>query len=135
MTGVPELCVGAIAVSEGRLLLIQRGADPERGRWSLPGGRVEPGELLAAAVVRELLEETGVEGVCGPLVGLVERFPEGRHLVILDFDVTVLSHQEPTAASDAMGAAWIPLDDVAELDLAEGLAAFLHEHDIIHTIV
>lgn len=135
MTSAPELCVGAIAVSEGRLLLIQRGSDPERGRWSVPGGRVEPGELLAAAVVRELLEETGVEGVCGPLIGLVERFPEGRHLVILDFDVTVLGHQEPAAASDAMGAAWIPLDDVAELDLAEGLAAFLHEHDIIDTIV
>jgi len=122
-------------MSEGRLLLIQRGADPERGRWSLPGGRVEPGELLAAAVVRELLEETGVEGVCGPMVGLVERFPEGRHLVILDFEVIVLSHHEPSADSDAMGAAWIPLDHVAELDLAEGLATFLHEHDIIHTIV
>ena len=135
MTGGPELCVGAIAVSAGKLLLIQRGTEPERGRWSLPGGRVDGGELLAAAVVREMAEETGVEAVCGRFVGLVERFPAGRHLVILDYEVTVLGHQEPTAGDDAMGAAWIPLEDVAELDLADGLAAFLVEHDIIDTII
>ena len=69
----PEVCVGAIAVEEGRLLLVRRGHGPAAGEWSIPGGRVEAGELLAEAVVRELLEETGVEGVCDRMVGWVER--------------------------------------------------------------
>ena len=135
MTDRPQVCVGAIAISEGQLLLIQRGAPPDQGRWSLPGGRVEGGELLAEAVVRELAEETRVEAVCGRFVGWVERFSEGSHLVILDFDVTVLGHQEPVAGDDAMGAGWIPLEHVAELDLVDGLAEFLAENHIIDTIV
>ena len=86
----PEVCVGAIAVEEGRLLLIRRGHGPAAGEWSIPGGRVEAGETLAEAVVRELLEETGVEGVCDRMVGWVERIGDDHHFVILDFSVTVL---------------------------------------------
>ena len=62
--GRPELCVGAIAVEGGRLLLIRRGRGPAQGRWSVPGGRLERGETLAEAVVREVAEETGLEAVC-----------------------------------------------------------------------
>ena len=86
----PEVCVGAIAVEEGRLLLVRRGHGPAAGEWSVPGGRVEAGETLAEAVVRELLEETGVEGVCDRMVGWVERISDDHHFVILDFSVTVL---------------------------------------------
>ena len=63
----PELCVGAVAVHDGDLLMIRRGHGPAAGEWSVPGGRVERGELLAEAVVREVREETGLECVCGPL--------------------------------------------------------------------
>ena len=65
----PELCVGAVVVQDGELLLIRRGHGPAAGSWSVPGGRVEAGELRAEAVVREVREETGLEAVCGPLVG------------------------------------------------------------------
>ena len=65
----PQVCVGAVVVDADRLLMIRRGHGPAAGRWSVPGGRVQAGELLAEAVVRELGEETGVEGVCGELVG------------------------------------------------------------------
>jgi 8-oxo-dGTP diphosphatase len=127
----PEVCVGAIAVDAGRLLVVRRGHGPAAGSWSIPGGRVEGGETLAEAVVRELAEETGLEGVCDKLVGWVERMGEGRHYVILDFLVTVLNPDNPVAGDDAAEATWVGLDDVAGLALVEGLAEFLHDHGII----
>lgn len=132
----PEICVGAIAVADGRLLLVRRGHGPAAGEWSLPGGRVEAGETLAEAVVREVAEETGLEAVCDDLVGWVERIGGGHHFVILDFMVTVLDGPEkvPEAGTDATEATWVVLDEVSRLRLTEGLAEFLHEHGIVPVI-
>ena len=130
-----EVCVGAIVEDDGCLLLVRRGRGPAAGSWSVPGGRVEPGETLAEAVVREVLEETGLEGVCNDLVGWVERIGPDHHFVILDFSVTVLDPKPPTAGDDAAEAAWVPLEQVADLHLVEGLAEFLHEHGILSVIV
>jgi 8-oxo-dGTP diphosphatase len=132
----PEVCVGAVVVEDGRLLLIRRGRGPAQGEWSVPGGRVEAGELLAEAVVRELAEETGLEGVCGEMIGWVERIGEDHHFVILDFAVTLLDPDgDPIAGDDAAEAAWVPLHELADLQLVEGLAEFLHDHKIIETIL
>jgi mutator protein MutT len=132
----PQVCVGAIAVVDGRLLLIRRGHGPAAGEWSVPGGRVEFGETLAEAVVRELAEETGLEAVCDDLVGWVERIADDYHFVILDFLVTVLDGPEkaPVAGGDAAEAAWVALEEVSHLRLVEGLAEFLHEHGIVPVI-
>src|SRR5205823_1617712 len=75
----PEVCIGAIAVYDECLLMIRRGRGPAAGEWSVPGGRVESGETLAEAVVRELAEETGIEAVCDELVGWVERIGDDHH--------------------------------------------------------
>jgi ADP-ribose pyrophosphatase YjhB (NUDIX family) len=131
----PEVAVGAVVVVDGHLLLIRRGHGPGAGEWSVPGGRVEPGETLAEAVVRELAEETGVEGVCGALIGFVERITDDHHFVILDFACTPLDDRLPVAGDDAAEVAWVPLHEVAERPLVEGLAEFLHEHGVIETIV
>jgi 8-oxo-dGTP diphosphatase len=130
----PEVCVAAVAVEADHLLMIRRGRGPAAGEWSIPGGRVEPGEMLAEAVVRELREETGLEGVCDVFVGWVERIGDDFHHVILDFKVTLLDARDPVAGDDAAEAAWVPLADVAELNLVEGLAEFLHEHGILEVI-
>src|SRR3954451_6828376 len=113
----PEVCVGAIAVDGDRMLLGARGRGPAAGEWSVPGGRVEEGETLAEAVVRELAEETGIEAVCDEFVGWVERIGEDYHFVILDFHVTVLEPAEPVAGDDAAEAAWVPLHEVTALRL------------------
>jgi 8-oxo-dGTP diphosphatase len=134
MSARPELCVGAVIVHDGELLLIRRGRPPSAGRWSLPGGRVEAGELLIEAVVREVREETGLEGVAGALVGWVERFDDDRHFVILDFEVTVLDRGDPVAGDDADDVAWVALADLADIDLVDDLLDFLHEHGISETI-
>ncbi len=118
-------------VDDDRLLLIRRGTDPGRGRWSLPGGRVEAGEAMAAAVVRELREETGLDGLCGPVLGWVERMGVDHHFVIANFRVDVLDDVPPTAGSDADEATWVAFDELGHTDLVDGLAAFLADHEVV----
>jgi 8-oxo-dGTP diphosphatase len=129
----PEICVGGVAVADDRILLVRRGRGPAQGSWSVPGGRVEVGETLAEAVVRELLEETGLTAVCDSLIGWAERIGPDHHYVILDFAVTVLDSSDPVAGDDAAEARWVPRSEVSELALADGLAEFLHDHGIIDT--
>ncbi|MCS5671832.1 MAG: NUDIX domain-containing protein [Acidimicrobiales bacterium] len=128
--GRPEICVGAVAVDGDRILLVRRGTEPGMGRWSLPGGRVEAGEAMAAAVVRELREETGLNGVCGPVVGWVEQMSVDHHFVILDFRVAILDDSPPIAGSDADEAAWVDLASLDGIPLVDGLASFLAEHSV-----
>ena len=118
--------MGAIIKDEsGRLLLIQRGHEPEAGRWSLPGGRIEPGESDEQAVVREIREETGLRVVCGALVGSVER-PGLRGAVvdIRDYAATVAGGTL-AAGDDAADARWVSPADLAALRLTSGLAETL----------
>ena len=132
MTPRPEVCVGAVAVHDRRLLLVRRGHGPAAGEWSVPGGRVEPGETLLEAVVRELAEETGLEGVCDRFLGWVERIGPGHHFVILDFAVTVLEPAAvPVAGDDAAEVAWVPLVELGDYRLVDGLVEFLHEHSVV----
>jgi ADP-ribose pyrophosphatase YjhB (NUDIX family) len=101
-TTVP--CVGAVVHdAAGRLLLIRRGRPPHEGLWSVPGGRVEPGESPEAAAEREVLEETGLRVRVGGTVGRV-RIPAGDGLVheVTDFACTLLhADQQPVAGDDA----------------------------------
>lgn len=129
----PIVAVGAVVVDHDRLLLVRRGHGPAAGTWSVPGGRVEAGETLAEAVTRELREETNLEGVCGPLLGWVERFDVEEHFVILDFEVTLVGDDQPVAGDDAAEAAWVELHEVSDMALVDGLAEFLHDHGIIAT--
>lgn len=125
----PELAVGAVVVRDGRLLLVRRGRGVAIGQWSLPGGRVEAGETLAAAVARELREETGLEGQAGELCGIAERVFDDAHFVILDYWVQV-SGGEPLAGDDAAEAAWVGRAELGTLDLVTGLRGFLDAHGV-----
>jgi ADP-ribose pyrophosphatase YjhB (NUDIX family) len=120
-------------VQDDCLLLVRRGRGPAAGEWSVPGGRVETGETLAEAVVREVAEETGLDVVCDELVGWVERIGSDHHFVIFDFRATPLgpADTEPSAGDDAAEVAWVPLTELSELRLVDGLAEFLAAHGVI----
>jgi 8-oxo-dGTP diphosphatase len=127
----PEVAVGAIVVRDGRLLLVRRGRGAGIGKWSVPGGRVEWGETLADAVVRELHEETGLDGVCERFVGWVERIGDGFHYVIADFTVTVTGG-DVRAGDDAAEVAWVAVDDRgAWPPVVDGLVDFLAAHGVV----
>jgi 8-oxo-dGTP diphosphatase len=122
-------CVGAVVHDrEGRLLLVQRANDPGRGQWSLPGGRVEPGESDASAVAREIHEETGLVVRAGSLVGSVSRPAPGAVYVIFDYVAQVVGG-ELSAGDDASDVAWVDLVTFTDLDrrgrLVDQLAATL----------
>jgi 8-oxo-dGTP diphosphatase len=130
-----ELCVSAVLVDDGRLLMIRRGHGPAAGEWAIPGGRVEVGETIPGAVVREVAEETGLEVLCGELLGWVERISDDEHFVILSFTCTCLDPVDPVAGTDAAEAAWITLGEVTERRLVDGLELFLYEHQIIDRVL
>lgn len=126
----PQLAVGAVCIHDGALLLVRRGQPPEAGRWSLPGGRLEWGERVTQAVVREVREETGLEARCGELVGWAERMGAEHHFVILDFVVTV-TPGPIRAGGDAIEVAWVSLARLSTVELVTGLAGFLADHGVI----
>jgi 8-oxo-dGTP diphosphatase len=116
-------CVGGIAhTSDGRILLIRRANEPGRGLWSVPGGRVEPGESDEAALVREMAEETGLAVEVGALVGAVVR----GDYAIADYACTVVGGTL-RAGDDALEARWVGAAEFAALPLVEGLAQTLDE--------
>jgi 8-oxo-dGTP diphosphatase len=114
LTPVPA--VGVVCLRGDEVLLIRRGRPPRVGEWSLPGGRIEPGEAVRAAALRELREETGVEAELLGLIDVVDGlFPEaGRHYVLIDF-VARWRAGEPVAGDDAAAAAFHPLSTIDEL--------------------
>jgi 8-oxo-dGTP diphosphatase len=128
--GIP--CVGAVVTdSRGRLLLIKRGHEPGAGLWSLPGGRIEPGESDAEALVREILEETGLTVAPGRLLGRVQRPGLGNSVIdIRDYAATVTGGTL-RAGDDAADARWVPAEELATLALTEGLAEVLTEWGVL----
>ena len=111
----PQVAVGAVVVNSGKLLMVKRGRNPGRGLWSVPGGRVEKGEYLNAAAVREVREETGLVVAVDRLLGILEVVGD-PHYVILDFMATLDGPAEPVAGDDVAEVRWVPLDEVAALD-------------------
>jgi 8-oxo-dGTP diphosphatase len=129
----PTLAVAALVVDHDRLLLVRRGRGPAQGAWALPGGKVEHGETLAEAVTRELREETGIDGVCGSWAGWTERIDGPDHYVIVVFSAAPLGEEPPTAGDDAAEAAWVPLHEVTDLHLVEGLVELLADQGVLAT--
>jgi 8-oxo-dGTP diphosphatase len=121
VTQSPVPAVGVVVLRGDEVLLVRRGTPPRLGQWSLPGGRIEFGETVEAAALRELKEETGVEA---QLLGLIEVLDAVftsrtsgdviRHYVLIDFGARWLSG-EPVAGDDAADARFVHHSEVAGL--------------------
>jgi 8-oxo-dGTP diphosphatase len=107
--------VGVVCVRGHEVLLIRRGTAPRLGEWSLPGGRIEYGEPLAAAAARELYEETGVEAELLGLLDVIDGlFLEmDRHYVLIDY-LARWTSGEPRPGDDAADARFFPFDEAIE---------------------
>jgi ADP-ribose pyrophosphatase YjhB (NUDIX family) len=117
------------------MLLVRRGREPAKGTWSVPGGRVEPGESDQEAVAREVLEETGLTVDVGPLVGTVERdAPAGGVYVIRDYACHLTADTDPAevrAGDDADDAAWFTTAEVLALESSPRLVEALTEWGVL----
>jgi 8-oxo-dGTP diphosphatase len=119
----PQAAVGVVCVKDGQVLLIRRGTPPMTGEWSLPGGRVEPGEPVRVAALRELFEETGVTADLAGLIDVVDAIVKTRdgtlvtrHFVLSDF-AAVWTGGEPVAGDDAADARFFEADALDDIDL------------------
>ncbi len=125
----PVVGVGAIIVQEGKLLLEKRGHEPAKGKWSIPGGTVELGESLEAAVIRETKEETCLDVEEPRLVGVVDQMDldeAGKvkyHFVIVDY-IVKLKGGVLHADSDADELKWVPLEEVETYNLTASFRRF-----------
>lgn len=128
----PMVGVGAIIIEGDRVLLVERGQAPQKGRWSLPGGLVEIGEHLKDAVRREVREETGLEIEPLSVFEVFERIMRdetGRpeyHYVLIDYLCRVRGG-ELRAASDARRAVWVSRADLPSYRITEGTLAVIEK--------
>lgn len=125
----PVVGIGVIIVQNGKIVLIKRGNDPGKGKWSIPGGLVELGEQIQETVVREAKEETCL-AVKNPelidVVDNVDRDAEGKvkyHYIIVDYLVEVIQG-DIAAASDAEELRWVPLNEVEDYVLTSSFRQF-----------
>jgi len=131
----PIVGVGAVIVQDGKLVLIRRGVEPDKGKWSIPGGGVELGETVGDAAVREAKEECGLDIELvedRPMDALDKMVPgeKGRlkyHYVLLQFIARPKGGTlKPT--SDATEARWVPLEEVERYNLTDSFRAFFKKH-------
>jgi 8-oxo-dGTP diphosphatase len=119
-TQPPIAGVGAVIWNDrGEIVLIRRGQEPRRGEWSIPGGRLEWGESVREAILREVREETGLEVEIAGLIDVVDSVTRNasgevvRHYVLIDFMAQYVTGTL-RAGSDAAEARWVAYDALDE---------------------
>ena len=132
MSGSVIPCVGAVVTDgRGRLLMIKRGREPGAGLWSIPGGRIEPGETDAEALVREMLEETNLAVAVGRLLGRVQRPGLGGAVIdIKDYAATVVGGAL-RPGDDAVDARWVAVAELNSMQITEGLIEVLTDWGVL----
>jgi len=129
----PIVGVGAVVLSNGKILLEKRKNDPGKGKWSIPGGLVELGESMEQTVIREVEEETGFEVENPEHIDVVDNIIRDNngeikyHFVIVDYFVK-LKGGTLRASSDAEELKWVPLNEVEKHNLTKTFRAFFQRN-------
>jgi len=129
----PITGIGAVIVHDGKILLVKRGSEPGKGKWSIPGGLVELGETVKETVVREVKEETGLDVDVRNLIDVVDNLEtDGKgklryHFIIIDF-LASLKQGSLKAESDIVEAKWVPLTRVEKLNLTGTFREFFERN-------
>jgi ADP-ribose pyrophosphatase YjhB (NUDIX family) len=129
----PVAGIGAVILKDAQIALIQRGNEPGRGKWTIPGGLVELGEHLEQTVIRETKEEVSLDVVNPTLLDVVDNVDidiDGKikyHYVILEYFVQVIGGNLK-ADSDAIDVQWVQLDNVENYDLTASFRAFFRKN-------
>ncbi|MDE0845407.1 MAG: NUDIX hydrolase [Actinomycetota bacterium] len=121
----PELCAGIIVYSADQVLLIKRGTEPEKGLWSLPGGRVQIGEPIRHAALRELKEESNLEGRFEEMIGWVDLKINEHHFVIVNLRCSVSNPSKLKAGDDAAEVGFFQVEELHQLDMSERTRNFV----------
>ena len=120
----PFTGVGVVVLRRDEVLLVQRGKDPNKGQWSIPGGKQLLGETVMEAVHRELLEETGVIIEQPALLDVVDVIVPDRigkiqyHYTLVDYQAKWLSG-ECRSGDDADAVKWFTFEELNSLGLLE----------------
>jgi ADP-ribose pyrophosphatase YjhB (NUDIX family) len=123
---VAVVAVGAVVVvRSGRLLLVRRGRPPGAGSWTLPGGRVEPGESLEEAAAREVAEETGVRVRVLCALGVAHLAREGFVYAIYEYLAVPVDDTPARAGDDAADVRWAAAGELDALGVAADAVAFV----------
>lgn len=129
---VPLVGVGAVAVKNGKILLVKRAFDPGAGKWSIPGGLVEVGEKLSEACARETREETGIEVEILELINvfdMIERDDDGKvkyHYVLVDFLAKLVGGEE-RKSEEVSEIVWADYQEAKRMDLTRTARRALEE--------
>ena len=118
MTNHPIPAVGALIIRDRQILLIQRAHPPLAGEWSLPGGRIEFGETIIAALKREVREETGLVVEPREFACVLDRIGADHHYILIDY-LCDITGGDLRAGSDALAVRWASREDLARLGVAE----------------
>lgn len=125
----PQLAVSAAIFRDGKVLLVRRARSPARGFYSLPGGRVEFGESLHAALMREVAEETGLKIEIVGLAGWREVLPSAGgsgHYLIMSFAARWVA-REPVLNDELDDFRWLLPEAIGEFKLTGGLQEVIEE--------
>jgi len=131
----PLAGIGAVIINEGKMILVKRGVEPGKGKWSIPGGLVELGETVREATIREAKEETGLDVeivVDRPLdafdnIDIDEQGGLRYHYILMQF-LTRPKSGTLKPSSDVVDAKWVPIEEVEKYDLTKPFRRFFTKH-------